>query len=317
MPTSSTCRQRVIGRAKLYRSSACHLQDRSHVAADPAGQLRQSPSRPTIHHLCKIAPNASGRPMERNIEWWRTQLAHTRSTPVPHVQALTPLQPLKGITKPVLVHCDDGLDYVVKGGQVGRSLIADQIVGMLGKLLDAPVPEVAIVEIAEELVVPGSMLEHFVAGPAHGSRYIPDCIDSPYIRYADAPGNPLRFAAISVLFGWADPEDRQYLYERREPHSVFSIDHGAFFNGSIDWTIESLEVAPTARCDAAVYSSALVHPELLREAISRLKSITDEKIISVVNGPPTEWGLALDERAAIAHYLASRREALLASDLAS
>jgi hypothetical protein len=254
--------------------------------------------------------------MERALDWLRAQLASTRPTIVPVVNALTPLQSLKGSTQPVLVQCDDGHDYVIKGSQVGRSLIADHVVGALGVLVGAPVPPVAIINVAEVLVQPGSKLAHCNAGPAHGSRFIHNCEDSSYIRYIDEVGNPERFAALAVLFGWTDPEDRQFLYHRREPHVVYSVDHGAFFTGTDNWSVETLSLGLTAECDQFVYGSALVSRQELREAIDSLRSISENEILDIVAGLPEVWGISLDERAVLAHYLISRRAALLGSEFA-
>jgi len=174
------------------------------------------------------------------------------------------------------------------------------------------VPEVRLVDVPSALIVQGSFLETFESGVGHGSRFLPRCIDSWDIRYPDDLGNAERFAALAVLYGWADPEDRQFLYSVDNPHLVHSVDHGSFFCGSSDWTEETLATAPPAVLDQLVVTGALVKPHLLMEVLDRLQMAKDDVIAQVVSTPPSEWGISLDERVALAQYLSRRRDQLLA-----
>jgi hypothetical protein len=230
----------------------------------------------------------------------------------PHyVQAFTPIRQLRGLNKSVVVDCDDGRRYVLKGRQVMRPLIADQVVGRLGAVIAAPVPHVALVQVPSTLLTPGSFLEHFQAGIAHGSEFIPGCIDSYHIRHRTEPGNPERFAALAVLYGWTDPEDRQYLYAKEAPHLVFSVDHGAFFTGSSDWDVGSLRTSMSADVDQLVSIPADLSRSVIQSAVDRLNAATNEVIAEVVTDIPADWGITLDERVVLAQYLGNRRDALL------
>ena len=111
-------------------------------------------------------------------------------------------------SRPVVLACDDGHDYVVKGRQNGRMIVNEQIVGALGRFLSAPVPPVCIVDVPGELIQmdPGS-LGHLQVGTSHGSRLEVGCTDKQWIAYHDVSENRPRFAAIAVLYGWIPSGD--------------------------------------------------------------------------------------------------------------
>jgi hypothetical protein len=192
-----------------------------------------------------------------------------------------------------------------------RSLVADQVVGRLAAVIEAPVPRVELVEVPDALLTPGSFLEHFQPGIAHGSEFIPGCTDSFYIQHRIEPGNPERFAALAVLYGWTDSENRQYLYAKEAPHLVFSVDHGAFFTGSSDWDVGSLRTSMSADVDQLISIPAGLGRSVIRSAVDRLNAATDEVITEVIAAIPAEWGITLDERVVLAQYLGNRRDALL------
>lgn len=186
----------------------------------PANLLRRGSHRdrietPAVPSLARVASlelkfydELEARLMPSGEERWRRMILGAATSPPKVLQALTPVLRLRGTTRAVLADCEDGNRYVIKGRQVMRPLIADHIVGRLSALIGGPIPAVELINVPAELVQPGSFFEHFEPGVGHGSLYIAECRDSPWILYPDDPGNPERFAVLSVLFGWVDPEDR-------------------------------------------------------------------------------------------------------------
>jgi hypothetical protein len=231
------------------------------------------------------------------------------------VQALTPLQRVRGVSRAVVIDCDDGRRYVVKGRQVMRPLIADHVVGRLAAIIEAPVPDVALVEVSRDLISPGSFLEHFEPGIGHGSVFMEGCLDSRWVQYAEEGDNRDRFATLAVLYGWADSADQQFLYSRNAPHLVYSVDHGSFFAGGPEWTDDELSNAPPGDIDRWLAVEATVGRESLRSAVARLELVTDAVIAEAVADVPAEWGITLHERVALAQYLARRRDDVLSGTL--
>ena len=72
-----------------------------------------------------------------------------------------------------------------------------------------------------------------------------------------------------------------------------------------------MATAPPAILDQLVVTGALVKPHLLMEVLDRLQMANDDVIAQAVATPPSVWGISLDERVALAHYLSRRRDQLL------
>src|SRR6266568_4222530 len=181
-------------------------------------------------------------------------------------------------SQPALHECDDGSMYVVKGKQNRRMIANEQIVAHLGRLLAAPVPEVAYVDVPQELI-------------------------------ARQP----RFAKLAVLYGWVFPQNQQFIYEMAAPHLVYSTDHGHFFPNGPDWTPAHLPQAGVATPDQALVGPCHLSQDELRTAAAPLVGLQDQAIARAVAAPLDEWGIAMDDRVAVATYLARRRGEILAA----
>jgi hypothetical protein len=258
-----------------------------------------------------------GVPVERgdglSAESWRALIvaaAGQRSVPV---GARSYLQGWKTNARPVLVRCDDDHEYVVKGRQVGRALVADQVVGYLGGVIAAPVPPVVLVDVPAELIQAEPAMAHMSPGVGHGCRWMPGCIDSVHIANAGRPWNRPRFALLAILYGLARADDRQMIYAMDGSGLVHSVDHGHFLPDGPEWTIQALRAYPTAVPDRIIVQECQLRPEELEAAGAALSTVTDEALATAVAGPPDEWGVSLDERVELAYYLAKRRDELLTS----
>lgn len=62
---------------------------------------------------------------------------------------------------------------MVKGTQAGRVLVNDQIIGYLGQMIEAPVGEVGLVDVSQELIDGSAEMSHMPAGTSHGCFWIP------------------------------------------------------------------------------------------------------------------------------------------------
>jgi len=210
----------------------------------------------------------------------------------------------------VLLECDDGKSYVVKGKQAGRMITNDQILGALGHALGGPVPVVVLVDVPQELIDAEPEMSHMSAGVAHGSAWIPDASDREGIAHQDVAENRQRFAFLAVLYGWAPANDAQFIYTNAAPRLVYSVDHGHFFPGGPDWTIDTLNAASPADLDGAIDAACTWTAGHLRAVLTHLENFTDEAIADVVSRPPDDWNVSQQERSVLATYLAERRDQL-------
>ena len=218
------------------------------------------------------------------------------------------------ISCPVLLACSDGNEYVVKGnkGGLGRANSNDQMVGRLATAMGAPVPPVTIVQVAPDLTQNQPDLHDLPPGLAHGSRYMPDSSNVKQgIAFQNVPENRPRFAALAVMYGWATASDHQFFYQDGTSF-VLSFDHGHFFPGGPNWTIQNLQGAAAAAPDATIVNGCQLQLDELTEAKTRLGAVTNATIAAAVASPPAAWGMLPDERVEMALFLERRRDQLLA-----
>ncbi len=141
------------------------------------------------------------------------------------VKAMTFLKKWGSFSKPVALKCDDGGEYVVKGlqaaQQMGRPICNEQIVGRLGQQLGAPIPELALVEVTQQLIAIEPELSHLQPGVCHGIRLMNNCTDRKWLEHFNVIDNRPRFAALAVLYGWIPSNDNQLIYETAPPYLVY------------------------------------------------------------------------------------------------
>jgi hypothetical protein len=227
-------------------------------------------------------------------------------------RALTFVREWNSFSHPVALSCDDGNIYVVKGKQVGRAIVNEQVVALLGVSIGAPVGEPALIDIPLELIEIEPRLAFLAAGIAHGNVYVPDCSERAWIDHQSDLGNRPRFALLAVLYGWALAGDHQLIYPNSPPHLVLSVDHGHFFPGGPEWTRTVLDNWPPAVLSQEIVSVCGLTSAELDIALASLEEVTEAMIISAVSVPPEDWGIEDEDRLTLVRYLSRRQRDLLA-----
>jgi hypothetical protein len=246
---------------------------------------------------------------DERIQWERSLALWGAKREVP-LQARTFRRGWRTKAEPVLMSCEDGNVYVVKGRQAGRQIVNDHIVACLGQALGAPVGQPRLIHIPAELVAIERNLAHIPSGTAHGTLFIPGCIDQWDLIATSEIDNRSRLALLAVLYGWVTSNDWQFLFRNDPPRLIYSVDHGHFFPGGPEWTVESLLQAPIAVLDLRFAECDFTGNEI-RQALSALEEITEETIVQAVARPPDSWGLTMGERVALVEYFVKRRQELL------
>jgi hypothetical protein len=162
---------------------------------------------------------------------WARLIADAADHLEPPIRAETFVKKFATASQPVVLACDDGADYVVKGAQAGRMIVIDQIVARVGDAVGAPVGEPALVDVPATLIAAEPEMAHMAAGIAHGSRWIPNCTDQTGFAHTLVAENRDRFARIAWLYGWVVASDHQFIYSNDAPQIVYTVDHGHFFRG--------------------------------------------------------------------------------------
>jgi hypothetical protein len=231
---------------------------------------------------------------------------------------VTPLR--EGGSLPAIVEADDDGLYVLKfrgAGQGPKALIAELLVGELGRALGLPVPEIVFVALDEALArtEPDPEIQDLIKASAGGLNlaldYLPGSITFDPLVDKPAPD-------LASMVVWFDayttnvdrtPRNTNILVWHK---NLWLIDHGAALYFHHDWAnymersrspfkqVKDHVLLPFAasieETDARL--SALVTPKLIREI---LELIPDEWL-NVEKG----FASALEHRAAYSDYLLSR-----------
>jgi hypothetical protein len=252
---------------------------------------------------------------ETPVDWKDLVACALAAGPEPAVLGETFIGILPGGSRARSIKCSDGHVYAVKGQQVGRAISNDCIAANLAALIGAPVPPSAIVEMRQELISTSPELAHFAAGTAHGSRIMEDCRDGGGIEHVDTGANRKRFASLAIFNGWLSHNDRQFLYHKTSPFTVYSADHGHFFPGGPNWSVASLQQAGPAVADQDIVNACQLTADDLRQACEPLKAVKPEQIAQALASAPIQWGVTADEREELAAYLAKRRSELVSTHI--
>lgn len=204
---------------------------------------------------------------------------------------------------------------VVQGSAV-HLLATEMVVALLARMIAAPVPNVAVVDVSPELVdglVYQGNATAVEPGRAFGSAVVASGVDQDGAdpAWRTSAENRPRFAAIAVLhLVFTVGDGPQFVYELADPHHVWSIDHGFFMGNNGTWTSG---MATDTAVDLAAHGFAdlgLTDAEL-RTAALPLFQLDDSALAACVAPVPAEWVPEADLRAACLCRLAGRRETLV------
>jgi hypothetical protein len=249
---------------------------------------------------------------DSDSEKWRGQLEDARKVKPPALEALRHKKQWRTKSKPFLLRCQDGNDYVVKTiNLAARQIINDQLIARLGVLLKAPVGEPALVWISSDLIQADSHLGGVTEGFAHGTLWIPNCMDQYELIATSEPENRLRLVLLATLYGWAVASDHQFLFTHNPPRLIYSVDHGHFFPNPPDWQIKDLQNCSQADLDS-FFKDCNFTPCELKQAYDHLKAISTDDIVKAVSIIPEEWGFTMEEQVAVVIFLNTRQKQLLA-----
>lgn len=217
---------------------------------------------------------------------------------------------------PALVLASDGFDYIVKGPKImspGPNFIyqvaADVIVGKIGRLLSAPVPETRILELTTEMQSLFAELNKFQVGSLHASRYYRHYGKKEGIQAASSKRESLAYARLAVLYGWLGAFDLQLIRTADPQEPTLSVDHGHFFANGAEWHEEQLSQLPEPK-PRAEFISCGADRAGISKAVDAAKLIDDGEIAAILGEVPTPWGLPLDDLVSLGIAISSRRNTI-------
>ncbi len=245
----------------------------------------------------------------RDINQLSVLLRKLLEKPIEIIEARTYLKGWRTKSNPVLLQCADGKKYVVKGKQAGRQIVNDQIVARLGLTINAPVGNPKIINVSQKLIDIESNLENFGSGTAHGTEFIPNCIDQWTLIATSEPENRIRLATLALLYGWTHANDHQFIFHKIPPRIIYSVDHGHFFPNQPEWRIQDLEQDSPATLDTYFKDCNFTDDEL-KQIYDILNNVTKPAIVEAVAFPRADWGITFEERLGMINYLIARKKDL-------
>lgn len=238
---------------------------------------------------------------------WDGVLGSTRSlTEVPQITALVERNDRTGSGAFKALDASGARWWVkpLNNPQGPRVPITELIVGRIGALVEAPVCEVRVVEIPEELsdeeYRPGLKL---VPGHASASRDLGGCQEERDLIYRDKDDNAKRLAGVFAIYDWCWGQDDQWLYVPAQDYRLYSHDHGLYLPG--EWSVTGLgaqvdEPHGQSRPPEGVSPAALV------QYAQRLRAVSRAEIAGILRGVPSQWPVTAAELETVGWFLERR-----------
>jgi hypothetical protein len=197
--------------------------------------------------------------------------------------------------------------------QGARVIVTEHVVGRAGALIDAPVCEVALVKIPEELAGwefrPGARLQ---AGFAHASLAVEDALEvAGQLNYRERDDNRRRHVGVFALYDWCWGADDQWLHCESDDRKIYSHDHGMYLPDGPSWTEASLS-AQVDTPHQPTYATNGLDPGALADFSKRLESVSRDDLVALVSAVPTSWPVSNRELEALGFFLERRAPAVAA-----
>lgn len=191
--------------------------------------------------------------------------------------------------------------------------MTEYLVASAGHLIGAPVCEVAIVAIPEEIAGwefrPGAHLE---PGFAHASLAVEDALEARSLDERARDDNRRRHAGVYALYDWCWGGDDQWLYCESDDRKVYSHDHGWYLPEiGPSWNEDSL-LAHVDEPHQAHYPTEGLDAEELATLATRLRAPLRHPLVGLLETVPESWPVADEDLEALGFFLERRAPAVAA-----
>lgn len=218
---------------------------------------------------------------------------------------VAPIQRSKSNSGAFLALAADGREYWVKphdNPQGIRTLAAEVIVYGVGRLVDAPVREIVLMDIPSLRwrYAPQSWLHQ---GIATASLNVEPVVQSDeWSTFSHLDNNRERQALLFALWDLCMGGDPQWLYAVSEDYSIWSHDHGFWLGGEGDWSLDSMRRSASMPWSSDL-AAAVASKSALLAAADALLSLDRSDFRAVVGAVPLEWQIPSTELEGVADIL--------------
>lgn len=227
-----------------------------------------------------------------------------------------------GATKPYIIECDDGNQYVAKfpGNPDGtRVLINEFVCGSLAKKLKLPLPDFKIIKIdnIEEFDILKGNIE-LINGSIFCSKYVEKATHIPsyrFIRKVNNINDSLKILIFDVIIGNNDRNQGNLLVNLKN-NSLVMIDHSHVFIGEALWDEKMLleligndiSIKEMNHFFLDMFMNEINKFDKIEfyEYINLVRSITIEDINEIIDDIPEDWMITKEEKNALCHFIYDR-----------
>lgn len=219
-----------------------------------------------------------------------------------------------GASRPWLMKCDDGYEYVIKFRLPQSKAMANELIaGMIARHLDLPAPKMALVDVPEYLMEPDMGREGSRAGLHVGVRMLNDVDDFTDLHTRDVIDliNGDELYGVVCFDNWMYNIDRRNdgnnLIETRDKvHKYWMLDFEGCFGR--EWTVDKLE---SLRLSGPVRMFPFIEKRITDTArfdpwLEKIEGVNAGPIRGAVDAVPEDW-LGAAERQALEDFLTHRR----------
>lgn len=245
------------------------------------------------------------------------------------IYAVEYVRGLSTSTRPQLLRCSNGRDYLVKfkDNPSGPYIAANEwICYRLASHVDLPVPEAALITVTDQFIQATPQLRNVTrtnhlpeSGLQFGSAWIDNAAqflsEEQVVAALENMLNRDSIAGIVLFDRWVLNADRKAQnllgIPQRGMVRIVMIDHGHCLgiDGHSEWVSDFNPVE--ARLGVhLLHSHAL--PEHYSQWSTAIASVDDRLIQELVRDLPAEWGIGLEARGRLADYLCRRKTRLAA-----
>lgn len=193
-----------------------------------------------------------------------------------------------------------------------RILATEQIVAAVGRLIDAPVRQTALIEITQDWsdyrVTDGLLLSPCVA---HASLELGNAVESRDQSHMRADDNARRWARWVALWDWCLGGDEQWLYAHDSDKSMWSFDHNMWIHDAADWSAETCNGTAIMEWAWRGKWEDIDSQELVNVA-DRLDEVKRSALVEACYAIPQEWGVSQADLDSLVDMLFERKSGVAA-----